>query len=260
MKLKLLFILAMSTVFLATAQEDATPIATDRPGASDSSTLIGKGVLQLETGGQFVKSENASSRIEDYSYNFSLFRYGLLDHMELRLATDFRSIETTDKFSNIQNTTSGLAPLIVGTKIGIAKEEGWMPQLSFVGNLSLPFAASTDLKPETTAVDFRFLMDHALSDRSSFGYNIGAAIGPENAELAYIYVITYSYSLTSSVTAFSNIYGTFPENSSANHLWDAGFTYLYNNDLQFDITVGSGINTSQDILLNAGLSYRFGRL
>lgn len=258
MNLKLLFIFILSTIVLQ-AQEMDAPITTDRPGASDSSTLISQGVLQLETGGQFIKDENASTRIENYSYNFSLFRYGLLDNMELRLATNIQSIESTDKFTNIQSSASGLAPLIVGTKIGIAKENGWMPQMAIVGNLSLPFIASTDLKPSTTAMDFRFLMDHTLSDRSSLGYNVGAAIGPDDAQLSYIYVVTYSYAVTDRVTAFGNIYGDFPENSTASHLWDAGFTYLHNSDLQFDITVGSGINTTQDILLNAGLSYRIGR-
>ena len=40
------------------------------------------------------------------------------------------------------------------------------------------------------------------------------------------------------------------------HYWDAGFTYLANNDLQFDVYVGTSITEGQDILLGLGLSYR----
>jgi len=52
------------------------------------------------------------------------------------------------------------------------------------------------------------------------------------------------------------VYGDFPEDSRANHLWDAGVTYLLSPDFQLDATVGSSFTEGQDILLSTGFSYR----
>jgi hypothetical protein len=247
-------------VTFSNGQDSSNPISTDRLGASDTSTLVSRRILQLETGGLYVNSSDLSSSTDNYTYNLSLFRYGILDNMELRLAAGYQSTTLTDKFTNTDQEFHGITPLRLGTKIGITKADGWKPQVSFVGMLSLPFAASSDLKPDTTGMDFRFLFDHFLSDRSSFGYNIGARLGPDDPESAYIYVVTYSYSFRDHISFFTNVYGDLPEHSTANHLWDAGFTYLANNDLQFDLSVGSGITAGQDLLLGAGLSYRCGPL
>ncbi len=50
--------------------------------------------------------------------------------------------------------------------------------------------------------------------------------------------------------------GAFPEDSTANHYWDGGFTYLASKNLQFDVYGGTSISKGQDILLGMGLSYR----
>lgn len=43
----------------------------------------------------------------------------------------------------------------------------------------------------------------------------------------------------------------------SNHFLDGGFTYLINNDTQWDIRVGMGLNDSaDDIFAGVGLSYR----
>ncbi|WAC01178.1 transporter [Lacinutrix neustonica] len=46
------------------------------------------------------------------------------------------------------------------------------------------------------------------------------------------------------------------ENNKANHLWDAGITYLISNNIQLDATVGTSITTGQDILISTGVSFR----
>jgi hypothetical protein len=55
---------------------------------------------------------------------------------------------------------------------------------------------------------------------------------------------------------YAEVYGDLPGDSSANHFWDAGFTYLASNDLQFDAYLGTSITDGQDLLVGMGLSYR----
>jgi len=81
----------------------------------------------------------------------------------------------------------------------------------------------------------------------------------DDRSLEYIYTIAYGYSFTEKWGAYAELYGAFPEDTQAYHLWDAGITYLVNNNLQLDATIGTGFNgtaANQNLLVSAGFSYR----
>lgn len=244
---------------LAFTQEDATsrePLVTDRPDATEASSTVGKGVLQFETGGLYETYESNNIKTEDYTYNTMLIRYGLLDNLELRLGWDFVEGVTKVNGNKLDNVMSGLSPLLLGMKLDIAEENGCMPEIALIGHVFPVFSASEDYRPEYTAVDFRFSLSHTLSEKSSLGYNIGAEWGNDSPEATAIYTLAYGYSFTDKLGMYAEVYGDFPEDSSANHYWDAGITYLVNNDLQLDAYVGTSIAEGQDLLLGLGFSYR----
>jgi hypothetical protein len=232
------------------------PLITDRPDATESPTAMPKGFLQVETGGFYESFEENRMKSENYTYNTTLVRYGLLDNLELRLGWDFTEGQTKLNGQKLDNVTSGFEPLLLGFKTTISDEKEWMPEIGFLGHLYLPFTASTDYRPETTGADFRFSFAHTLSEKSSLAYNLGAAWGNDSPEIAYIYTLAYGYSISDKIGTYFEVYGDFPEDTKANHLWDAGFTYLYNNNVQFDLTFGSSFTKGQDLLLSAGVSFR----
>jgi len=257
MKNYLFSLILLAICHTATAQtDDIGALITDRPDATESPSLVRKGFLQIETGGLYTQDEENGFTTKQTTYNTTLLRYGLLENLELRVGLDYLSSKTEFNDREIGNDLNGTSPLLLGAKIGVVEENGWMPKISILGHLTLPFTASADFKPEETGMDFRFAFDHTLSERSGIAYNLGARLDPEDSELNYIYTIAYGYDLSDRIGIYGELYGDFPEDSSANHLWDAGFTYLANDDLQFDITVGSGITDGQELLLSAGLSYR----
>jgi hypothetical protein len=254
---RLLFIALIFTTSLSLAQaDDIGALVTDRPDATESPNLVRKGFLQIETGGFYTDNGDDNFRTKEITYNTTLLRYGLLENFELRIGLDYLSTEFESNGQQIGDRLNGTSPLLLGAKIGIAEENGWLPKMAILGHLSMPFTAGSDYKPENTGMDFRFAFDHTLSDRSGIAYNLGARLDAENPEIAYIYSISYGYDLTNKIGMYAELYGDFPEDSSANHFWDAGFTYLANDDLQFDLTFGSGITDGQNLLLSAGLSYR----
>ena len=258
---KLSIIVALSLfTSLSFSQEQGdrlnNPLVTDRPDATEASSTVGKGVLQIETGGLYESYEENTIKNENYTYNTTLIRYGLLDNLELRLGWDFVEGVTKVNGNKLDNVTSGLSPLLLGVKLDVAKENGAMPEVALIGHVFPIFSASTDYRSETTAVDFRFSLSHTLSERSSLGYNIGAQWGNDSPEMAAIYTLSYGYSFSDKFGMYAEVYGDLPEDSSANHFWDAGFTYLASNDLQFDVYFGTSITKGQDLLLGAGLSYR----
>ena len=261
------------STFVISAQEDSTsiasvlsgklisfsaePLITDRPDATEASSTVGKGILQIETGGLYESFNDNNIKSENYTFNTTLIRFGILDNLELRLGWDFVEGITKINGTKLDNVTSGFSPLLLGVKIDIAQENGAMPEIAFIGHVFPLFSASQDYRPESTAVDFRFSLSHTLSEKSSLAYNLGAEWGNDSLEAAGIYTIAYGHSITDKLGFYVELYGDLPEDSSANHSWDAGLTYLITNDLQLDSSVGTSITKGQDILLGLGASYRF---
>ncbi|MFC0603316.1 transporter [Winogradskyella pulchriflava] len=253
----LLIAICSSSMFSFSQETDTSePLVTDRPDATEASSTAGKGVLQFETGGLYESFEENNIQSENYTYNTMLIRYGVLDNLELRLGWDFVEGVTKVNGNKLDNVTSGLSPLLLGMKIDIAEENGCMPEIALIGHVFPVFSASTDYKPEYTGVDFRLSLSHTLSEKSSLGYNLGAEWGNDSPEASAIYTMAYGYSICDKFGFYAELYGDFPEDNSANHYWDAGFTYLASNDLQFDIYGGTSITKGQDLLLGMGLSYR----
>lgn len=255
----IVFLLLYSIAASAQDRDNVAGMVTDRPDQTESPTVVPKGFLQVETGSFYESLEIAGIQEERWVFNTSLLRYGLLENVELRLGWDYEEIATTINDVSLDNVLNGLSPLLLGTKIAIAQEKSGWPEVGFIGHLFLPFSASSDFKPETTGADFRFAFSHTLNERSNISYNLGGEWGDDAAQIAYIYTIAYGYSITDNFGVYAELYGDLPENSSANHLWDAGITYLLSANVQLDATIGSGITDSQDILLSAGLSFRIPR-
>ena len=251
--------LLLCVLFSLTAQEQDNSIPaliTDRPDATEAASVVPKGYLQIETGGFYTTSEENGWEEEVFGYNTTLLRYGVLSRLELRLGWNFEEVRTTVNGVELPDVQSGLSPLLAGVKIAVIEEQGPLPEIGFIGHLFLPFSASSDYRPETTGADFRFSLAHTLSERSSLGYNIGAQWGNDSSEIAYIYTLAYGYAITNRFGCYAEVYGNFPEDNKAQHLWDAGITYLLLNNLQLDATVGTSFTEGQDLLLSAGASYR----
>ena len=254
---KLVFIILFFLSQFSNAQEDNTKgdIITDRPDATESPTVVPKRYLQIETGAFYESFKEENIKTEDFTYNTMLIRYGLLERLELRLGWDYTNSKLF--FDNTEiSTISSFSPLLLGVKIPIAAEKGALPEIGLLGHLNLPFSVNKELRPENTGVDFRFSFAHTLSEKSSLSYNLGAAWENDSPQAAYLYTIAYGYALSNKWGIYFELYGDFPENTKANHLWDAGLTYLISNNVQFDATIGSGITKGQDLLLSAGISFR----
>lgn len=256
---KILIVMLLGMCGVLQAQQESTtvePMVTDRPDATESPLTVPKGSVQVETGGFYTSFEENNLRTETYGYNTTLLRYGILDNLEFRLGWNFEETRFNFNRQEVTNVLSGFSPLLAGMKVEISDEDGWKPQIGLLGHLYLPFTAANDYRPETTGADFRFSFAHTLSEKSSISYNIGAAWGNDSPELAYLYTLSYGYALADKVGLYAEVYGDFPEDSRANHLWDAGITYLLKPTIQLDATVGSSFTDGQDMLLSAGVSFR----
>jgi hypothetical protein len=236
--------------------EGQKEMVTDRPDATEAPSVVPQGYLQVETGAFYTSFEENNFKTEVWGYNTTLLRFGILERLELRLGWNFEETRFSFNGTEDPNVLSGFSPLLAGAKVAITQEDGWLPEIGLIGHLFLPFTASNDYRPQTTGTDFRFSLAHTLSETSSIGYNVGAQWFEGTEGVAYIYTLAYGYSVTDTLGLYAEIYGDFPENGKANHLWDAGLTYLLQPNIQLDATVGRSITEGQDILLSAGISFR----
>ena len=252
---KLCLAICLSPIGLWAQDSIEFPIITDRPDATESPNTVEPGYIQIETGGYYTRFEQDATTLETLGYNTTLLRYGLLDRLELRLGWNYEQ----NRSSATDLKTEGFSPMLAGVKINIAHEDGRRPEIGFLGHLYLPFSAPESLRPQGTTSDFRFAVGHTLSERSSLAYNFGGQWAEGQIGMAYVYTIAYGYALNDTIGVYGELYGDAPELASAHHFWDAGFTYLANGSLQYDLTVGQSITQGQDLLISAGVSYKFSK-
>lgn len=231
-------------------EEDIREMVTDRPDQTESSMVVGKNYFQLETGFAYENTDSGDLTRENFTYNTSLLRYGLLDNLELRLGLDFMK-EKTGSYR-----LAGTGPLLLGAKVALVEEKKWIPSIALLGHANLPFAASKDFRPEKTGVDFRFSFSHTLSEKSGLAYNVGAEWLEDATTASYIYTLSYGREIIVDFGFYAEVYGDFTENDSPGHYWNVGLTYLLAYNFQIDTYAGTGFGNNQNLLAGAGISFR----
>jgi hypothetical protein len=243
--LSLFFVVILSKSF---AQE-LPAIQTDRPDQTECPFIVPKNYFQLENGISYEKTDGESSQIVAPTI---LTRFGINDHFELRLITE---LVTEDQFST---TISGINPILIGFKTQLFKEKGIIPITSFIGHIGIPKLGSKQLQTSYYAPEFRFTMQHTVSEKQSLSYNLGAEWNGLSPEATFIYTITSGYSLTENIGCYIELYGFCPQMSKPDHRFDAGITYLFNSNHQLDVSGGVGLSKiSPKYYVALGYSFRF---
>ena len=233
MKTKM-FLSLLITSYFANSQK-LEPIQADRPDQTETAAIVPKGMFQVETGFSFQRKDTNNS---SFSLPSTLWKYGVNDNFELRLITEFLSEEINNE------KTNGLVPIYVGFKVKLSEEKGILPKTSFIAHISLPNVASTNYKTDYFATEFRFTMQHTLSEKLTLSYNLGSEWDGFSAEPAFIYTVTSGYSITKKIGIYTEFFGYLPQNSKASHLLDSGFTYLINNNFMVDLSSGLGLTNN----------------
>lgn len=250
-KNKLLILSAFVALNVPTvsAQDDA-PIATDRPDQTETAILVPGGMLQFESGFNY---EETGGNQPGLVHPTLLWRLGLNGKTELRMITDL----TTRGDGDQRNT--GMDPIAIGLKTALWEERGWIPKASLIAHLSIPTLASPERKTDFYFPDFRFTFLNVLSDKLSLGYNVGAQWDGFSGEPVFLYTFAPALSLGGAWGCYAELYGFAPQYGKANHNFDAGFTYLVNNNAQFDISGGWSLTGKEGVpyYVSLGFSWRF---
>jgi Putative MetA-pathway of phenol degradation len=235
------------------------PLISDRPDFTESSSVVGLGVLQVETGYTYTHDNDGTDRMIGHSYPETLFRYGVLANwLEFRLAANYGQEET----NGVDN--SGADDLYLGFKIGLTAQEGWRPEMALVPQMTVPSGGS-DVTSGEVLPGLNWLYGWGINDfistagSTQFNRSLDGATDACYTECAQSWTI--GYSLTDRLGAYTEYFGLYPSGADTEpvqHYVNGGFTYSISNDIQWDIRGGNGLNdAADDYFVGTGLVLRF---
>jgi hypothetical protein len=221
-------------------------IITDRPDQTESAVSVGDRNLQIESGLLLGFEEDNGQRLQQILAPTTLFRYGITDVIELRLVHQFETLKYNDK------RTVGISDFEIGTKIKLLKSEKRNTEMAFLTHLILP-TGSKDLSSDKFGTVNKWSIAHAINENVDLGYNIGYNyFGEGTGDLTYSAAL--GIGVNEKVGVYIETYGDIIEFKKLAASFDTGFTYLANDNLQFDFSFGMGINHQMNYV-SVGVSW-----
>ncbi|MCA9016411.1 MAG: transporter [Planctomycetaceae bacterium] len=238
------------------------PLQTDRPNFTSTSVTVGKGVTQIEFGYTYADDSPAGQQVSYQSFGEFLYRRGIFaDWLEFRLG--FSPTQQTEESGSFQNTTVGSQDLYTALQFALTPQSGILPESALIVQMSLP-TGSTAFTANQIEPGVDWIYAWELNDFFSIsGSTQGNRSLDDNNQsfLEMAQSLNVNYSLTKQLSAFTEWFALIPCGSNTEqteHYFDAGFTYLINNNLQLDLSAGVGLNEAAvDYFVGAGCSIRF---
>ena len=225
----------MFLVNLASAQ-----IITDRPDQTESSSTVGSGNLQIESGLLIGYERSGQNTLRQILAPTNLFRYGLNNNIEIRLLSQFESVDISGISSD------GISDLEIGTKFQILKKETCKTEIAFLSHIILPTGTVSLTNDEVGTIN-KLSISHELNGNMAIGYNVGYDyFGEGSGDLTYS--LALGFGVNDKVGIYIEPYGRLEDLSEYVSNIDAGMTYLANKNMQFDFSFGTGITHTMNYI------------
>ncbi len=242
----------------ASGQSERPPLSTDRPDQTEAPVLVPRGYFQIETGFVFEKDKQsdgpADVYIDSYNLGTSLLRFGLSKKVELRLGAGF-TLQRIQQ-GKIITEESGLANVLLATKIHLAEEQGLVPQSALLVNLLLP-VGNKSFFSDNLVPGFTVASGYGLTDWLGISSNLGMRFF-DNDDHTFRYSLALGFDVIPKIGIFLESFGRIAFDSSPGHLADLGMTYRILPNLQLDTSYGFALNDiAVDQFFNFGASLRF---
>jgi hypothetical protein len=241
------------------------PLVTDRPDFTESPVTVGQGVVQLETGYTFTRDDQAGIRTDTHSFPESLLRVGAFaDWFEFRLEWNYL-VERT-RAVQLSNTNSGAEDLTLAAKIALTPQDQMLPETGIILEMSVPtggevFTANEVLPGVNYCYDWNLTKDEKWTLGGSSAFNGNTDDETADTYTQFSQSLSLGHSWTERVGSYAEWYVLSPIGADTNHTqnyFNGGFTVLINNDVQWDIRAGVGLNeAADDFFAGSGISIRY---
>lgn len=215
---------------LAFCQEDK--INPDRPDQTEGTHVIAPGEVQLEADFYY----NYFQEEKDALISSNLLRVGIVPRAELRLIVE----EGRQRDVFIDETTQGVYPLSLGTKIALIKEHDWIPNISVSPSVQLPFTSRTSENKMLWSPSVILATEYEI-EKFSIDFNVGwkqSAFDTHNAAIASA---SFRYEWTEKLESFVEYFGAYSASSHPRHNADMGLMYLLSKQLLISASWGTSL-------------------
>lgn len=265
-KRRMLCVVLMECFLLAPVFCFSQELITDRPDQTESSSVAPVGYFQWETGWTYSEFGD-HERFKNHSFPETLWRYGLIDNLELRFGFMGYNWEEADGTDNSSMSDDGCGDTEIGMKLRLWEEDGWRPETAVLTHLSLPTGKEA-FSSNRTDPSYRLAFSHTLTDDLSLGYNLAQNwvtdendLGDRDTRSVLAYSAVLGLGVTEELGTFIEFFGesaTGKSDGPANSI-DFGWTYLLSDNLQIDMLAGIGLSDkAADWFIGTGVVYRFG--
>lgn len=243
------------------------PLVADRPDFTEAAATVGRGVVQLEFGYTYEYDRPAGDRggVWTHSLGEPLLRIGVLrERLELRLGLSPVSVGSRADGRGV--TETGTEDLYLGAKLLLTEQEGLRPATAILPQATVPTGGDAFTSDRTLpGVNFIYGWDlgETVTLAGSTQVNRAATesrgAGEEYHEWTQSVVAGFSVGARAGVYAewFGRLHDE-PLGTRSEHYANGGFTWSFNDDLQWDIRAGVGLNESATgFFAGTGLVVRF---
>lgn len=256
--MKHLVIFAVCALCALPAAQAQDSIATDRPDFVESSKVVGKDRLQVET--SVLLERDRSGPVRDRLVATpTLLRYGIGETFELRAETDGRSILHRTG-GGLRNTETGYADASLGLKWHAMDARGSLPSLGVLLHADLD-SGSRAFRGQGVRPSLRVVGEWELPDDYSLGVMPGIGIERgEGGRYRYgILGVVLGKALNERLRGFVEV--ALPQIAKTSHggtqaSLDVGGAYLLSDTVQVDAMLSRGLNSrTPDSALTVGVSF-----
>ena len=240
-------------------------MSTDRPDFVESSDVVGRGRVQIETG--YVSERSAAGGIKSRTQTTpTLLRFGVSDALELRVETEgFVRSRTQDPASGTTRRERGFSDVSLGVKWHTqeADEKTGTPGLAWLWHVDID-SGSRAFRGQGLRPSLRAVAEWDLPNDFSVGVMPGL-VADMNTEgkrfFAAILAVTLSKELAPRWHGFVELAGqrlASRRNGGSVVTFDTGVACLLSDSLQLDFSVAHGLTSySPDFQWGVGVSVRF---
>ena len=261
--LKQLAVGTVAALACACAARAGEAIVTDRPDFVESSDVVGRGHVQIETGLSFERSQSAGVKSRTTTTP-TLLRLGVNEAIELRVETDGFVRSSVEDASGTQRER-GFSDVALGVKWHVQEgdEASGKPGLAWLLHLDVD-SGSPAFRGQGLRPSLRGVAEWDLPQNFSVGVMPGVLID-KNADgkrfASGILAVTLGNDFAPGWHGFVELAGqqlASKRNGGSVVTFDFGASHLLSDSVQVDIAASRGLTSdSPDFQWGVGLSLRF---
>ncbi|HEX8606524.1 MAG TPA: transporter [Pseudoduganella sp.] len=234
-------------------------MATDRPDFVESSDVVGKGRMQIETSIARDRSADHGDK-ETLWATPTLLRFGIGETVELRIESDGALRQRNSVAGRAPVTERGHADTSLGMKWHAVDAVGNMPSVGVLLHADLS-TGSAAFRGEGTRPTARVVAEWELPNDLSLGIMPGIGYEKDNGGTTFaIFGLVVGKSLSDRLRGFVEV--SSPHIARASHggteaSLSVGAAYLLQRNIQIDTALSRGLNgRTPDLGLTVGLSIK----